>query len=358
VPTPRITATAAAITLAITACGDSTKRTETTHTRMSEPITLVAYESFPSEGTSVNELLSDFADRTGIEVEILIAGDTGTMLSKAELTAGNPEGDVMWGIDSTFLSRAIQSKIFEPYTADGLDAVPASLTNLVPNGEATPVDLGDVCVNYDVGALEALDLKPPTTLDDLTDPMYRELLVVQNPASSSPGLAFLLATIDEFGTDGWQAYWSNLVDNGVQVVDGWTSAYYGQFSYAGGDRPLVVSYGSSPPFEVLFAETELEVAPTGVIESTCYRQVEFAGVLAGTDQPDAARQLVDFLLTSDFQAALPLDVFVFPANADVELDPVFQEYAVIPETSRELDPSAIDANRETWIDEWTDLVIG
>ena len=109
---------------------------------------------------------------------------------------------------------------------------------------------------------------------------------------------------------------------------------------------------------MLFAETELEVAPTGVIESTCYRQVEFAGVLAGTDQPDAARQLVDFLLTSDFQAALPLDVFVFPANADVELDPVFQEYAVIPETSRELDPSAIDANRETWIDEWTDLVIG
>jgi thiamine transport system substrate-binding protein len=348
----RITALAAATALTVAACGSSDDTAPT------GPITLVAYESFPSEGTAVNELLGQFAQQTGIEVEILIAGDTGTMLSKAELTAGNPEGDVMWGIDSTFLSRAIESEIFEPYTAAGLDAVPAALTDLVPNGEATPVDLGDVCVNYDIAALDGLGLEPPTTLDDLTDPTYQDLLVVQNPASSSPGLAFLLATIDEFGADGWQAYWSSLVDNGVQVVDGWTAAYYEQFSYAGGDRPLVVSYGSSPPFEVLFAETELDAAPTGVVESTCYRQVEFAGVLTGTDQPDEARQLVDFLLTPDFQAALPLDVFVFPANGEVELDPVFEEYAVIPETSRELDPSTIDANRETWIDEWTDLVIG
>ena len=362
----RLTALAAAAALTMAACSgsddaastDTAEPADTAPAATEQTITLVAYESFPSEGTRVNELLGEFADRTGIEVEILIAGDTGTMLSKAELTAGNPEGDVMWGIDSTFLSRAIGSEIFEPYTAAGLDAVPAALTDLVPNGEATPVDLGDVCVNYDIAALDGLGLEPPVTLDDLADPAYRDLLVVQNPASSSPGLAFLLATIDEFGTDGWQAYWSSLVDNGVQVVDGWTAAYYEQFSYAGGDRPLVVSYGSSPPFEVLFAETELDTAPTGVVESTCYRQVEFAGVLAGTDQPDAARQLVDFLLTPDFQAALPLDVFVFPANGEVELDPVFQEYAVIPETSRELDPSTIDANRETWIDEWTDLVIG
>jgi thiamine transport system substrate-binding protein len=365
-PLLRLTALAAAAALTMAACSgsddaastDTIEPADTAPAATEQTITLVAYESFPSEGTRVNERLGEFAERTGIEVEILIAGDTGTMLSKAELTAGNPEGDVMWGIDSTFLSRAIGSEIFEPYTAAGLDAVPAALTDLVPNGEATPVDLGDVCVNYDIAALDELGLEPPVTLDDLADPAYRDLLVVQNPASSSPGLAFLLATIDEFGTDGWQAYWSTLVDNGVQVVDGWTAAYYEQFSYAGGNRPLVVSYGSSPPFEVLFAETELDTAPTGVVESTCYRQVEFAGVLTGTDQPDEARQLVDFLLTPDFQAALPLDVFVFPANSEVELDPVFQEYAVIPETSRELDPSAIDANRETWIDEWTDLVIG
>jgi thiamine transport system substrate-binding protein len=280
------------------------------------------------------------------------------MLSKAELTAGNPEGDVMWGVDSTFLSRAVESGIFEPYEANGLDAVPSDLTDLVPGAAATPVDFGDVCVNYDIAALDGLGLDPPGSLADLSDPAYRDLLVVQNPASSSPGLAFLLATVDEYGQDGWQDYWASLVDNGVEVVDSWTAAYYEQFSYAGGDRPLVVSYGSSPPFEVLFAESELDATPTGVVESTCYRQVEFAGVLAGTDQPDEARRLVDLLITTEFQEALPLDVFVFPANSDAQLDPVFEEYAVIPDDSRELDPSTIEANREAWIDEWTDLVVG
>jgi len=367
-PTPiRFTAIATAALVTLAACGESDDAAETAATDVASTdiatadgasITLVAYESFPSEGTQVNEELARFTAENGIEVEILIAGDTGTMLSKAELTAGNPEGDVMWGIDSTFISRAVGSEIFEPYLANGRDSIPTDLTDLAPDGEATPVDFGDVCVNYDIAALDELGVEPPTSLDDLADAAYRDLLVVQNPASSSPGLAFLLATVDEYGEDGWQDYWTSLVDNGVEVVDGWTAAYYERFSYAGGNRPLVVSYGSSPPFEVLFAETELDAAPTGVVESTCYRQVEFAGVLAGTEQPEAAQQLIDFMITPEFQEALPLDVFVFPANADAELDPVFTEFAVIPEVSREIEPGTIDANRETWIDEWTDLVLG
>ena len=321
------------------------------------PITLVAYESFPTEGTPINDQIAAFTEETGIAVEILIAGDTGTMLSKAELTAGNPEGDVMWGVDNTFLTRAIGSEIFEPYTANGRDSIDDRFTGLVPNGEATPVDFGDVCVNYDIAALQGLGVEPPTSLDDLIDPTYADLLVVQNPATSSPGLAFLLATIDEYGEDGWQSYWSSLVANGVAVTDGWTDAYYGEFTYAGGGRPLVVSYGSSPPFEVLFGEN-LTDAPTGVVESTCFRQVEFAGVLAGTDQPDAARQLLDFLISEPFQSEVPLNLFVFPVNTDVELDQTFQDFAVIPNESRGLDPAVVDANREDWIDAWTDIVVG
>ncbi len=317
----------------------------------------MAYESFPTEETPLNDQLAAFTADTGIDVEILVAGDTGTMLSKAELTAGNPEGDVMWGIDSTFLTRAIASEIFEPYTATGLDSIDERFTELTPKSEATPVDFGDVCVNYDISALDGLGVKPPTSLDDLIDPAYTDLLVVQNPATSSPGLAFLLATIDEYGDGGWQDYWSSLVDNGVSVTDGWTDAYYGEFTYAGGDRPLVVSYGSSPPFEVLFGEG-LTDAPTGVVESTCFRQVEFAGVLAGTDQPEAARQLIDFLIGEPFQAEIALNLFVFPVNTDVELDQTFQNFAVIPDESRSIDPGTVDANREDWIDEWTDLVIG
>jgi len=323
-----------------------------------ESITLVTYESFPTEGTPINDQLAAFTADTGIDVEILVAGDTGTMLSKAELTVGNPEGDVMWGIDNSFLSRAVESGVFEPYVADGLDAIPAQFTELVSNGEATPVDFGDVCLNYDIAALDAAGVEPPAGFADLADPAYADLLVVQNPATSSPGLAFLLATIDEYGADGWEAYWQQLVDNGVAVTDGWTSAYYELFSYYGGDRPIVVSYGSSPPFEVLFAEEPLDTAPTGVVESTCIRQVEFAGILAGTEKLVEAQLLIDFLVSDDFQTELPLNVFVFPTNENVELDPTFVEYAVIPDTSRSVDPADIDANRADWIDTWTDLVIG
>ena len=176
------------------------------------------------------------------------------MLSKASLTAGNPEGDVMWGVDNTFLSRAVADGVFEPYDSPAVGEHPAELTELVPNGEATPVDYGDVCVNYDVAWFADNGLDVPTSLDDLIDPAYADLLVVQNPATSSPGLAFLLATIDEYGDEpddsgipGWQAYWQSLVDNGVEVVDGWTQAYYERFSAAGGGpKPLVVSYGIEP----------------------------------------------------------------------------------------------------------------
>ncbi len=322
-------------------------------------ITLVTYDSFPVEGTPVNDALAAFTEETGIEVEILTAGDTGTMLSKAVLTAGNPEGDVMWGVDNTFLSRALEEEVFEPYEATGIDSVPDEFTALVPDAEATPVDFGDVCINYDIGWFAERGLTPPASLADLADPAYADLLVVQNPATSSPGLAFLLATIDEYGADGWQDYWRSLVDNGVEVVDGWTQAYYERFSWSGGGpRPLVVSYGSSPPFEVLFADPPREDSPTAVIESTCFRQVEFAGVLRGTDAPAEARRLVDFLIDDEFQRELPLNVFVFPANEDTELDPAFVEFAVIPETSRSLDPADIEANRSAWIDEWTALVLG
>jgi len=343
-------AAVASLALAATACSDDDPNA----------VTLVVYDSFPTADTSLNEALASFTADTGIDVEILVAGDTGTMVSKAVLTAGNPEGDVMWGVDNTFLSRTIEDDVFEPYTSPVTSRFPPELTALVPNGEATPVDFGDVCVNYDVGWFADHSLPVPTSLADLADPAYASLLVVENPATSSPGLAFLLATIAEFGTEpdasgapGWQAYWQRLVDNDVEVVDSWTQAYDESFSaVGGGDRPLVVSYGSSPPAGVLFGDPE-----TGAIESTCFRQVEFAGVLRGTEHGDEARQLVDFLAGETFQSELARNLFVYPADPTVPLPPEFST-AVVPDDPYELDPTAIDENRATWTDEWTELVIG
>ncbi len=347
------------------ACGsdDDAASSSTDVAATADSITLVTYDSFPEADTSLNDALAEFSADTGIDVEILVAGDTGTMLSKAALTAGNPEGDVMWGIDNTLLSRAITDDVFEPYLAapitDGSVDIDPAFLDLVPNGEATPVDYGDVCVNYDLAWFAERDLEPPTTFADLVDPAYAGQLVVQNPATSSPGLAFLLATIHEYGLEGWQDYWSQLGANGVEVVDGWTEAYYERFTWAGGGpTPMVVSYGSSPPAEVIFADPARNDAPTGVIEDTCFRQVEFAGVLRGTDAPDAARQLIDFLVSDRFQRELALNLFVYPTNAAVDLPQEFIDFAVVPESSRAIDPAVIDAERSRWIDEWTELVLG
>jgi thiamine transport system substrate-binding protein len=327
-----------------------------------EPLRLIAYDSFPVEGTTLNDALAEFTEQTGIQVEIAIAGDTGTMVSKAVLTAGNPEGDVMWGVDNTLLSRVLEAEVFAPHGTGVTDVLDPAALVLVPSGELTPVDVGDVCVNIDVAWFAERDLAPPTSMSDLADPAYRDLLVVQDPATSSPGLVFLLASVAEFGEDGWQSWWSSLRDNGVEVVDSWTTAYGQRFTATGNadGRPLVVSYASSPVAEVLFASPPLPSgapAPTDVIVDTCFRQYEYAGVLRGTDRPEDAGKLLDFLVSERFQAEVPLNLFVAPARTDVALPDVFVEYARVIDDPLTVDPAEIERERDGWIDEWTDLVM-
>ena len=323
-----------------------------------DSITLVAYDSFAVDSSAFDP----FTAATGISVSVVTAGDAGTMLSKSALTAGNPEGDVMWGVDNTLLSRALASKVFEPYTSADLAELDPDTTALVPGHEATPVDEGDVCINDDIGWFASHDLAVPTTLQDLTDPKYKDLLVVENPATSSPGLAFLLATIAEFGDagsdGGWQQYWKDLRANGVAVVDSWDIAYEEQFSGSSGKgpRPLVVSYGSSPPAEVIYGDPVPETAPTGVIESTCFHQVEFAGILRGTKHAEAAGKLIDFLVSKEFQEQLPL-ALVYPVRDGAALPPEFDQWAVRPAQPLTVPPDDIEQHSEEWINTWTDLVV-
>ncbi len=349
-PARRLLLTASAVSLLVSCGGESTPTAD-------GPVTLrlLTHDSFAvSDG-----VLDGFTTETGIRVELLQGGDAGTVVNQAILTAGNPQADVLFGVDSTFLSRALDADLFVPHEADGLDAVDDALL-LDPQHRVTPIDYGDVCLNYDRSAFTASGLAVPTTLGELTDPAYRDLLVVQNPATSSPGLAFLLATVAAFGDDGWQDFWADLRANGVEVTDGWESAYYGSFSGGGGGegvRPLVVSYASSPPAEVLFADPPVEESPTGVIEASCYRQIEGAGILRGTDHEGEAAQLIDFLLSKPFQEDVPLSMFVFPVNPAAELPQVFIDHAAIPSDVLEVSPREIDANREDWIDTWTDIVL-
>jgi thiamine transport system substrate-binding protein len=346
----------AAAALLVVACGDGDEPTDTGATdgqdQAGTSLTLVTHDSFDVS----EDVLDAFAEETGIEVTIAPAGDAGSTVNQAILTKDDPLGDVLFGVDNTFLSRALDEDLFVPYESPLLASVPDEL-RLDDEHRVTPIDVGDVCLNHDVAWFEEHDVAVPTDLADLTDPDYAGLLTVMNPATSSPGLAFLLATVDRFGEDGYLDFWAELRDNDVLVTDGWSEAYYSEFSAHDGDRPLVVSYASSPPAEVLFAEEELDEAPTGVIEASCFRQIEFAGILRGTEHEEAAQQLIDFLLDVPFQEDVPLTMFVFPVNEDAELPEVFVEHAVVPSDPLQLDPDTIGAGRDGWIEDWTATVL-
>jgi thiamine transport system substrate-binding protein len=316
-------------------------------------LTLLTHDSFDVS----EQVLQSFVDETGIDVAVVPLGDAGSALNQTILTRDAPQGDLLFGVDNTFLSRALEAELFLAHESPALGSVPDEF-QLDPEHRVTPIDYGDVCLNYDLAWFEQEDLAVPDDLDDLTAPEYAGLLAVQNPATSSPGLAFLLATIERFGEDGYLDYWEALRDNDVVVTDGWSEAYYDEFSGAGdGDRPLVVSYASSPPAEVYFADPAPASPPTGVIEASCFRQIEFVGILAGTPHEAEARQLVDFLLGLEFQQDLPLTMFVFPVNEEAQLPEVFEQHAVVPDEPFRLDPVLIGANREEWIRAWTSTVL-
>ena len=332
------------LSLALAACGGESGP---------QTLTIISHDSFA--GGVTKETFAAFTAETGIAVKIVPAGDAGSLVNQAILTKDNPLADVLVGVDDTFLSRALDADIFRPHRSSLLDKTPENI-RLDSEHRVTPVDFGDVCVNYDRDVIG--DAEAPRNLDDLTTAAYRGQLVVESPATSSPGLAFLLTTIAVYGEEGWKDYWQALVDNEVEVVSDWDTAYYASFTRYGGDRPLVVSYASSPPAEVIYADPPTDVAPTGVVVEGCYRQIEFAGILEGTDYPTAAGELIDFLLSVEFQEQIPLTWFVFPANTEASLPPEFVEHTALPDQPSSLDPALIDANRERWIQEWTQLVLG
>lgn len=325
-----------------------------------ERVVVLTHDSF----AMTEEVLAAFEEHTGVTVEILRSGDAGQMVNQAILSKNNPLGDVLYGVDNTFLSRALDAEIFAPYESPELQYVNA---DFIPDDtyRVTPVDYGDVCLNYDIAYFEENDLRLPGSLSDLTLPEYEGLLVAENPATSSPGLAFLLATIAEYGVDGdftYLDYWQELYDNDILVVDGWTDAYYGEFKVAGrdtGSRPMVVSYASSPPAEVIYGENPDAGAITGAIvdDNMCFRQIEYVGVLAGAANEGAARQFVDFMLSPAFQEELPLNMFVFPVRDDIMLPEVFAEHALIPENPAQVDPAEIEAKREEWIQAWMEVML-
>ncbi|MCX7030129.1 MAG: thiamine ABC transporter substrate-binding protein [Spirochaetes bacterium] len=321
-------------------------------------LTVLTHSSFSAS----KEVLAVFEAETGARLRFVEGGDAGETLGKAILSKGNPFADVIFGIDSTFLGRALAADIFEPLGIPVPPTIPADL-RLDPTSRLAPVDVGYVCLNADKAWFMSRGLALPARLEDLVLPVNRGLLVVEDPAASSPGLAFLLATIARFGETGdypWQRFWRDLRANDVLVAGGWSDAYYNEFSATGsGRRPLVVSYATSPAAELFYAaEPKPKESPTvALVSDGAFRQVEFAGVLKGTRQPDLARRFVAFLLSRRFQEDIPLQMWMHPADSGARLPEVFIRFAAVPARPAILDPALIDARRDEWTREWTRIVL-
>lgn len=325
-------------------------------------LTVMTHDSFSIS----TDLVKQFEAEHNVRLVFVPSGDAGSMLNRAILTKDSPQADVLYGVDNTFLSRALNEDLFTAYKSPLLAKI-NNVYKLDAKNRALPVDYGDVCINYDKAYFAQKGLTVPTSLQDLLDPKYGKqaggdgLLVVENPATSSPGLAFLLTTVSVFGEESYLKYWQSLKDNGVVVVNDWDTAYYTNFSASSGKgaQPMVVSYSSSPAAEVIFASTPITEAPIASITApgTCFRQIEFVGILKGTKHLKLAQEFVDFMLGTNFQSDMPLQMYVYPVNPDAQLPEAFTKYAQTADQPVILDSTTITANRDKWIQAWNEVML-
>ncbi|MEW2501636.1 thiamine ABC transporter substrate-binding protein [Amycolatopsis sp. CA-161197] len=336
-----VTALASACSLSGGSSGGDAQQTPT--------VTLVTHDSF----VAPQDVLDAFQRQSGIKLKILKSGDAGELTNKLVLTKANPIGDVAFGVDNTFASRALGEGVFQAYTSPEADRGPQRYS-ADPQHRLSAVDVGDVCVNIDPAYFASKHLPEPKTYDDLADPKYKDLTVAESPATASPGLAFLLGTVAKYGEQGWHDYWAKLKANGVKVDSGWEEAYTKDFSGSSGKgpRPIVVSYASSPAAEI----GDDGKPRTKALLDTCFRQIEYAGVLAGTKQVPQAQKVVDFLLSQQFQTTVAANMYVYPAREGVDLPAGWAAAAPLPQDPATLPADQIQAGREKWIGEWRSLM--
>lgn len=353
----------AATTIVLTACSntadaplaDSSNAPESTPVAIDGPqfegqeVTVVTHDSFAVP----DEVLEAFEAETGLTVNFVAPGDAGALVNQLVLTKDAPLGDVVFGVDNSFASRALEEDVFAEYVSTVPAAADAANYAIDGSTALTAIDFSDVCLNYDLGWFEDSDVAVPTSLADLTDPAYAGLVSVTNPATSSPGLSLLLASVAEFGDD-WEEFWEALADNDLRVTASWSDTYFVDFSAPnyGGDYPIVLSYASSPPSEVIDGEPT-----TAALLDTCFRQVEYAGVLAGAENPAAGEAVIDWLLSDDFQASVAENMYVYPVSTHVDVPSEWAAHAPLADEPHTLDPELISTHRNAWIDAWTSIVL-
>ncbi|MDI3475378.1 MAG: thiamine transport system substrate-binding protein [Thermococcaceae archaeon] len=312
--------------------------------RAEETLTVYSYSSIE---WWMKEIIPIFEERYNVKVNLVVIGDAGEVLNKLILEKDNPQADVVVGIDNSYLAKAIDAGILEPYRPANADVIPQWIVKRFdPTFHLTPYDYGYIAINYRKDMVQ----NPPKSLEDLTKPEWKGKLIIEDPRTSSPGMAFLLWTIAVYDED-WLEYWQKLKENDVQIVKGWSEAWK---AFMAGEYPLVLSYSTSPAATVYY-DNNTNVGAVAFTEGN-YLQIEGAGIVKGAKHPDLAKKFIEFLISEEAQDKLPLNQWMYPVNKNVKLPEVF-EYAVDVKEGVMLDPKEVGENYETWLKQWTELMV-
>ncbi|MBM7824283.1 thiamine transport system substrate-binding protein [Arcanobacterium pluranimalium] len=330
----KVAATVAVAALALAGCSAADQKKA--DSGKGSTVTILTHDSFNLS----KEDIAAFEKESGYKLKTVSTGD-GTVLNQLKLNKDKPTVDGFFGIDSFNAQAVVDAGL-------AADFVPKDFSSpYIVDYKLTPIDRGHVCLNVDNEWFKARNQAAPASFDDLLKPEFKKLTVLTDPLTSTPGFAFLTATITKYGDD-WKTYWTNLLANGAKIDDGWSSAYYTDFS--GGDGkgayPIVLSYSSSPAYSQ---------GKTGSVDATCIEQVEYAGVTEGAKNPDGAQTFISFLVSEKVQKTIPENMYMYPVLDSVKLPEDWQKYAQMPKNPIEVDLKKVAKNRESWLKEWSEL---
>ncbi|WP_291934642.1 thiamine ABC transporter substrate-binding protein [Limnohabitans sp.] len=328
------------------------------------PLRVMTHSSFDLP----KPLLARFEQDAGVKLQLIQGGDAGEMLNKLILSQAAPVADVVYGIDNTLLPRALASGILAPFPqAAGSAAQRPALAHMADTagpdgvvGGLVPINYGYVNLNIDKAWFAQKGLALPKSLQELSSPAYRGLLVVPNSATSSPGQAFMLATVAGMGEQAAFDWWARMRANGVKVVKGWSEAYYTEFSRNGGSRPIVVSYATSPAAEVFYSKEKISASPTAnvFLPGAVFRQVEGAALLKGASPAAQAAgvKFIEFLRSAPVQQALQTRLWMYPAEPGTPHHAVLQ-HAQEPKHFEAVPLRVLTDQAGSWQRRWTQVVL-
>jgi len=308
-------------------------------------LVVYTYDSMVSEYGLGPKIIPKFEEQCNCKIKMVSKGDAGQVLTTLVLEKENPKADVVIGLDNSLIQKAIEKKVLEEFTPKNIGIVPKDI-GFYKKGFLTPFDYGFIAFVFDSKKIEA----ELNEFDSLLDSRLEKKIVIQNPRTSSPGLALLFWSIEVYGDPGYKEFWKEFKPNILVVTDGWDES---AGLFRAGEAPMYLSYATSPAYYAEFEDINHFLAAE--FEEGHYIQVEGIGIVKGTKNRKLAEQFIEFMLTEEAQKEIPFTQFMFPVNKNIELPKAF-EYAVMPDKKLELDPELIEEKQEEWISEWEKII--